>query len=99
MTGTRREETEAATEGLGSAVRRVADVLAADHRVRDPSECDHVAAACEAGGFPPDTTTTISSNTPFLRWHYPDQVLRVGGALSRPLSPVVPELPVSLPPS
>ena len=24
----------------------------------------------------------------FLRWHYPDQVLRVGGALSRPLSPV-----------
>ena len=24
----------------------------------------------------------------FLRWHYPDQVPRVGGALSRPLSPV-----------
>ena len=23
----------------------------------------------------------------FLRWHYPDQVLRVGGALVRPLSP------------
>ena len=35
----------------------------------------------------------------YLRWHYPDQVLRVGGALSRPLSPVVPELPVSLAPS
>ena len=35
----------------------------------------------------------------YLRWHYPDQVLRVGGALSHPLSPVVPELPVSLPPS
>ena len=35
----------------------------------------------------------------YLRWHYPDQVLRVGGASSHPLSPVVPELPVSLPPS
>src|SRR5262245_50210561 len=26
----------------------------------------------------------------FLRWHYPDQVLRVGGALVRPLSPAAP---------
>jgi uracil-DNA glycosylase len=29
----------------------------------------------------------------FLRWHYPDQVPRVGGALSRPLSPVAPSSP------
>ncbi len=30
----------------------------------------------------------------FLRWHYPDQVLRVGGALVRPLSPAVPSSPL-----
>ncbi len=34
----------------------------------------------------------------FLRWHYPDQVLRVGGALSRPLSPVAPSSPYAAAP-
>jgi GABA permease len=29
----------------------------------------------------------------FLRWHYPDQVLRVGGALRPPSQPGCPELP------
>ena len=32
----------------------------------------------------------------FLRWHYPDQVLRVGGAFVRPLSPVCPSSPLRL---
>ena len=35
----------------------------------------------------------------FLRWHYPDQVVRVGGAQSPPSQPGCPELPDSLLPS
>ena len=43
-----------------------------------------------SGGPPPAiTTTTFSTIRTFLRWNYPGQVPRVGGALVRPLSPAV----------
>ena len=50
-----------------------------------------------AGPGPDATTTTSGLDHAFLRWHYPGQVQRVGGALAA-LSARLPELPGSLSP-
>ena len=51
----------------------------------------HLPQSVGIGGFPPATTTTTSFDT-LLRWYYPDQVLRVGGAVAA-LSARLPEPP------
>ena len=49
---------------------------------------DGAAQRADRAGLPRDNDHHDFVRHAFLRWHYPDQVLRVGGAVSRPLSPV-----------
>ena len=51
-------------------------------------------AGARAGGSPPDDDHDDLFRHAFLRWHYPDQVLRVGGALSPPSQPGCPSSPL-----
>ena len=71
--------------------RALEPAVRGDHRSAGGNACGRLRSGRLT---PPATTTTTSSDMRFLRWYYPDQVLRVGGALQPPSQPGCPELPI-----
>src|SRR4029453_7629226 len=61
-------------------------------RTRDPAETRDATSGRSVP--PPATTTTGSCMRTSLRWYYPGQVLRVGGARSSALSARLPRAPL-----